>query len=279
VLKSGASPKDSALASLRGEEDIMKIRMGAVAAGITLVFYLVQSIPAQAAELKVLSAAAMAAVLSELGHQFERTTAHKLVVGYDVVGILRRQIAAGEKFDVALLTPPAMNELIKGGKIVSASRAAIARSGMGVIMRKGATKPDIGSADAFKHAMLNARSVAYTKGTPSAAYLVQLFERLGIAEQMQPKTKLSEGTGATEQAVAAGEAELGFMTLSIFLHMPGVELVGPLPPELQNYAVYVAGVGTSTKQPEAAQALVQFLTSDAAAAVIKARGMETGVPR
>jgi molybdate transport system substrate-binding protein len=257
----------------------MKIRKISVAAKIAFVLLLCQGIPARAAEIKVLSAAAMAAVLSELGDQFERTTAHKLVVGYDVVGILRRQIAAGAKFDLAVLTPPAMNELIKEGKIISGTRAAIARSGMGVIMRKGAAKPDIGSADAFKRAMLNARSIAYTRGTPSAAYLVKLFERLGIAEQMQPKTKLSEGTGATEQAVAAGEAELGFMTLSIFLHMPGVELAGPLPAELQNYAVYVAGVGTSAKEPEAAQALIQFLTSDSAAAVIKARGMEAGAPR
>jgi molybdate transport system substrate-binding protein len=260
-------------------EDIMKIGTISVAAEIAFILLLGQVIPAKAAEIRVLSAAAMAAALGELGGQFERTTTHTLVVGYDVVGVLRRQIAAGEKFDVAILTPPVMNELIKEGKIIPNTVATIARSGMGVIMHKGAPRPDIGSADAFKRAMLNAQSIAYTKGTPSAAYLVKLFERLGIAEQMKPKTKLSEGTGATEQAVSDGEAELGFMTLSIFLHMPGVELVGPLPPELQNYAVYVGGVGTSAKEPEASKALIHFLTSASAASVLRARGMDPGAPK
>jgi molybdate transport system substrate-binding protein len=243
-----------------------------------VVILLCQCIPAKAAEVKVLSAAAMAAVLSELGNQFERSTGQKLVVGYDTVGILRRQIAAGETFDVAILTPPIMDGLIAESKIVPGTLTAIAHSGMGVIMRKGEPKPDIGSVDAFKRAMLKARSIAYTKGTPSGAYLVGLFERLGIAEQMKPKTKLSEGTGATEQAVAAGEAELGFMTISIFLHVPGVELVGPLPPELQNYAVYLGGIGSLAKEPSAAKALIDFLTSGSAISIIRAKGMQPGAP-
>ena len=257
------------------------MRLCAISAVTKIAFaaLLAQGLPAAAAEVKVLSASAMAPVLSELSARFERTTAHKLVIGFDVVGVLRRQIAAGETFDVAILTASAMNDLTKDGKIVAGTRKDIARSGLGVIIRAGAPKHDISSADAFKRTLLNAQSIAYTKGTPSAAYLENLFDRLGIVEQMKSKSKVHEVTGATEQAVAAGEAELGFMTLSIILHMPGAELLGPLPPELQNYVVYAGGVGTSAKQPEAAKELIHFLASDSAVPVIRAKGMEAGVPR
>jgi molybdate transport system substrate-binding protein len=254
------------------------MRPGAIlsAAKIGLAVLLAQSFPAAAAELKVLSAAAMVPVLSELSLQFERTTAHKLMVSFDVVGVLRQQIAAGETFDVAILTASAINDLIKDGKIVADTRTDIARSGLGVIIRTGAPKHDISSADTFKQTLLNAQSIAYTKGTPSAAHLETLFDRLGIAEQMKSKSKVHQETGATEQAVAAGEAELGFMTLSIILNMPGAELLGPLPPELQNYVVYTGGVATSAQHPEAAKTLIQFLTSNSAVPVIRAKHMELG---
>lgn len=235
---------------------------------------LAQGVTVKAAEVKLLSASAMEAVVSELGSQFERTTGHKLTVRYDVAGILKRQIDAGETFDVVILTPPLIDDLVKQGKIATGTRTAIASSGMGVVVRAGAPKPDISSADAFKRALLNAKSIGYTKNTPSAAYLARLLDRLGIAEQMKPKSRLHEGTGATEQAVAAGDAELGFMTISSLLHFPGAELLGPLPPELQNYVVYTGAVGTSAQEPEAAKALINFLTSKSAVPVIKAKGME-----
>jgi len=239
---------------------------------------LAQAVAVKAAEVKLLSAAAMEAVVSELGPQFERTTGHRLTVRFGVAGVLKRQIEAGETFDVTILTPPLIDDLFKQGKIATGTRTAIASAGLGVIVRAGAPRPGISSADAFKRALLNAQSIGVTKDTPSAAYFARLIDRLGIAEQMKPKTKLHEGSGATEQAVAAGDSELGFMIIAALLHFPGAELLGPLPPELQNYTVYTGGVGTSAKEPAAAKALINFLTSKSAVPVIKAKGMEPATP-
>src|SRR5262249_40277197 len=159
----------------------------------------------EAAAVKVLSAKALRAVMNEFGPQFERVTGHKLVIQFDVIGVLKRQIDAGEGFDVALLTTTLIDELVKEGKIDVSTRADIARSGLGVIVRPGAPKPDISSAEAFKRALLQAASIGLNKDTPHTSYLISLMERLGIAEQMQPKTTLKEGDGGTLQAMTAGE--------------------------------------------------------------------------
>jgi molybdate transport system substrate-binding protein len=215
----------------------------------------------------------MRAVINELGPQFERATGNKLAIQYEVVGVLKRQIDAGEAFDVAILSPPLIDDLVKAGKIAAATRADIARAGMGVIVRAGASKPDIGSADAFKRALLNAKSISYAKEGAITTYVASLFERLGIAEQMKAKTKYA-AAGDNAQFVAADEAELGIIIISGILSVPGVELLGPLPPELQNYIVYTGGVGAAAKQGEASKALITFLKAPAAVPVLKAKGME-----
>jgi len=239
---------------------------------------LAQGIAAQAAEVKVLSAVAMRAVMNELSPQFERATGHKLVFQFDVIGVLKRQIDAGEAFDVALLTTPVMGDLVKEGKIVDGTRADIARSGISVLVRPGAPKPDISSTEAFKRALLNATAISYVKDTPTASHLARLMERLGIAEQMTPKTKLKEGAGGAAQALAAGEAEFGFMPAAAFEPVPGVELLGPLPSELQNYIGYTAGVGATAKEGEVGKALITFLKTPAAVLVLKAKGWEPITP-
>jgi molybdate transport system substrate-binding protein len=239
---------------------------------------LTQGVPAKAAEVKVLSAAALRPVMNELSPQFERATGHKLVIQFDVVGVLKRQIDAGEPFDVTILSTPLLDALVKEGKIAANTRADIARSGIGVIVRSGAPKPDISSTEAFKRALLNATAISLTKDTPYTSYLVSLMERLGIAEQMKPKTKVKEGVGASAQAVAAGEADLGFTITSAFEPVPGAELLGPLPPELQNYVGYTAGVGATAKEGEGGKALIQFLKAPAAVPVLKAKGMEPITP-
>jgi molybdate transport system substrate-binding protein len=239
---------------------------------------LAQGIPAEAADVKVLSAAALRPVLTELSPAFERTMGDKLVIQFDVVGVLKRQIDAGEPFDVTILTTPLLDELVKAGKIAANTRADIARSGIGVIVRSGAPKPDISSTDAFKRALLNATAISLTKDTPYTNYLASLMERLGIAEQMKPKTKVKEGVGAAAQAVAAGDADLGFTIMSAFEPVPGAELLGPLPPEIQNYVGYTAGVGATAKDEEAGKALLNFLKTPAAVAVLKAKGMEPITP-
>jgi molybdate transport system substrate-binding protein len=215
--------------------------------------------------------------MKELGPRFERETGHQLMIEFDVIGVLKRQIDAGEKFDVAILTTQLMDDAVKGGKVVADTRADVARSGIGVIVRTGALKPDINSADAFKRAMLNAKSISYAKEGATAIYLVSLFERLGISEQMKTKTKFPP-TGRGVQSVAEGETELGLMAISTFEAVPGAELLAPLPPELQSYTGYSAGVGIAAKEAAAGKALINFLKAPAAVPVLKAKGLEPITP-
>jgi molybdate transport system substrate-binding protein len=246
------------------------------AAKIGLMLMLSQG--AGAAEVKVLSAAAMRPVMNELGPQFERATGHKLVIQFDVIGALKRKIDAGEPFDVVILTAPVIGDLVNQGKIAGGTRTDIARSGIGVFIRMDARKPDIQSADAFKRAMLDAKSIVYAKDTPVSAYLPVLFDRLGIAEQMKPKIQFADGPGAAAKAVAAGQAELGFGVVSAFEPTPELQLFALLPAELQNYIVYTGGVGTAASNAATGKALIDFLKTPAAAPVLRAKGMDPASP-
>lgn len=248
-----------------------------------------QGLAAQAAEVKVIAGVAMSAVWEELGPQFERATGHKPVIWYGNRGPIKRRVEAGEAFDLLVTGSLGLDEYTKQGKIAADTRTGIARVGMGVGVRAGAPKPDISSVDAFKRALLNAKSVTFNPESAVGIHLVGVFERLGIAEQMQAKNEWLDRTRKTRQpsgqsagrvlqAVADGEAELGFMFTNELLSVRGVALVGPFPPELQRYNVFTAGVATAAEQPEAAKALIKFLTSPAAIAVIKAKGMEPAAP-
>jgi molybdate transport system substrate-binding protein len=242
-----------------------------------LMVLLSDGVAAEAAEVKVLCASAMRSVINELGPRFERETGHKLVIQFDVIGALKRQIDAGERFDVAILTTPLINDAVKDGKIAVGTHADVARSGLGVIVRAGAPKPDISSAEAFKRTLLNAKSISYAKEGATAIYLASLFERLGITEQMKPKTKFPP-TGHGVQFVAEGKTALMLMAISTFEPLPGAELLGPLPPELQSYIGYSAGVGSAAKEADAGKALINFLKAPAAVPVLKAKGMEPMSP-
>ena len=244
---------------------------------IGLMILLTQGVAVQAAEVKVLCASAMRSVMKELGPRFERETGNKLVIQFDVVGALKRQIDAGEGFDVAILTTPLINDAFKEGKIAAGTRADVARSGLGVIARTGVPKPDISSAEAFKRTLLNAKSISYAKEGATAIYLESLFKRLGITEQMKAKTKFPPA-GRGVQLVADGETELMLMAISTFEPAPGAELLGPLPPELQSYVGYSAGVGITAKEGAAGKALINFLKAPAAVPVLKAKGMEPMSP-
>lgn len=246
------------------------------AAKIGFMILLAQGLAAEAAEVKLIAGAALSAVMGELGPQFERATGHNLVIWYGISGTTKRRMAAGEAFDLAVIG--GLDDYIKQGKIAAGTRTEIARVGMGVGVRAGAPKPDIGSVDAFKRALLNAKSVTYLPEGVAGKHLARVLERLGISEQMKAKTKPQQGVKGLAQAVAGGEAELGFAPTNQLLSFSGVELVGPFPPELQDYALFTAGVGTAAEQPEAAKALIKFLTSPAATAVIRAKGMEPRTP-
>jgi len=255
----------------------MKTRFFPTAA-IGFALLLVQCFAAQAAEVKVISGVAMRAVWEELGPQFERSSGHKLTIWYGYRASIRQRIDAGEAFDLAVFGKAGLDAYIKKGMIAADTRTEIARVGMGVGTRTGAPKPDIGSTDAFKRALLNAKSVSYNPKGAVGLHLANVFERLGIAEQMKAKNiwrQQQSGPSYTAQAMANGEAELGFTFSNEILLTRGVEFVGSFPPDLQHYNLFTAGVATSAKQPEAAKALIKFLGSAAAAAVIKAKGMES----
>src|SRR5215216_906678 len=229
---------------------------------------------AQAGEIKVMMSAAFKEAYLELVPQFERASEHKVVTIQAPTIDMMTRLKGGETVDLVIMAGPSIDELIKDGKIVPGSRADLAKSGIGVAVRQGAPKPDIGSADALKRALLAAQSVAYSTG-PSGVYLAGLFQRMGIADALKPKIKQVKGepVGAV---VARGEAEIGFQQVSELLPVAGIDFLGPLPPEIQEITVFAAGLHVNAKEPEAAKALVKFLTAPATAPVIKKTGMEPG---
>jgi molybdate transport system substrate-binding protein len=254
-------------------EDVMRI----VLLGLAMVV-MAAGAPrgAAGAEIKVLTAGAFKQVLLALVPDFERTSGHKLTVENDTVGALTKRIAGGEAFDLAVLTPKAVDDLAKEGKFAAGSRANLARVGVGVVVKDGTPKPDISSVAAFKQALLAAKSVAYidpAAGGSSGIYVAGLLDKLGIAADVKPKAKLIPG-GAVAEHVAKGEAELGIHQISEILPVKGVTLVGPLPAEIQNYTVYAAGIGAHAKESDAAKALIKALSGPAAAEVLKSKGME-----
>jgi molybdate transport system substrate-binding protein len=242
-------------------------------AGLGFTVLLAQVDFANAAEIKVWTARAIATVLAEVGPQFERATSHKLTVSVGLPAEFVRRADAGEPFDLIITGSPPLDGLIKDGKIIANTRTNIARSGIGVEMRAGAPKPDISSVEAFKRALLDAKSIAYLKDVGSGIYIARLLEHLGIAEAIKSKVTRPESDIVSE-LVAKGEVELGLIVITQILTTPGVELVGPLPPEIQSYVAFTAGIGANSKAPEAARDLIRFLSGPIAAPVIEAQGME-----
>jgi molybdate transport system substrate-binding protein len=230
---------------------------------------------ARAAELRVFATRSIATVLDKIGPEFERTTGHKLVVTTDIAIRMVRQIYAGEPFDFLVAAPSQIDGLISDGKIIAATRTNLVRSGIGVQVRAGAPKPDISSVEAFKRALLNAKSIAYLKEGQSGVYLAKLLERLGVAEAIKSKVTRPD-TDVVSELVAKGEIELGMVVITQILTTPGVALVGPLPEEIQSYITFTAGVSASSKVPDAAKALMMFLKGPTAIPVIKSQGMEPG---
>ena len=229
----------------------------------------------RAADIKVLSTRAVMTILETVGPEFERTTGHKLHVSSDIAINHVRRVMAGDPFDLLVASPGQMDDLIRNGRIVAATRTNLVRSGIGVEVKAGAPKPDIGTMEAFKQALLRAKSVGYLKEGQSGVYLHRLFERIGIADALGPKA-VRPDTDSVSELVAKGEIELGLVVITQILTTPGVELVGPIPAEIQSYITFVAGIGTSANAPDAARALLDFLKSPAVLPVIRAQGMEPG---
>ena len=232
---------------------------------------------AGAAEISLFSPLAMKGAMPEVVAQFEKSSPHKVKVEYGTVGALFDRLQKDEGADVAIVSGPRLDDLLKQGKIVGGSRADIAKVGIGLFVRAGAPKPDIVSVDAFKRTLLAAKSVSYgdpAAGGVSGVHMAGLVDRLGIAADMKPKTKLFANSHAVLEAVAKGEAEIGIGLTSDVALLPGVDLVGALPGEVQNFTLYAAGIPASSKQADAGKAFIQFLSSPIGRAVLKAKGFE-----
>jgi len=232
-----------------------------------------------AADVKILTAGAFKQVVLALVPDFEKQTGNKVVVDNDTAGGLKKRIEGGESFDVAVITPTVIDELAGAGKIAAGSRVNLASVGVGVVVKEGAPKPDVSTVDAFKRALLAAKSVAYidpASGGSSGIYVDKLLERLGIADQVRPKAKLKKG-GYVAELIVSGEAELGVHQISEIVPVKGAALVGPLPKEIQNTTTYAAGLSATPQNKEAAQALIKMFSGPAAAALLKSKGMEPAI--
>lgn len=223
--------------------------------------------------ITVLSSLATREAYLELVPQFEKTTGHKVETTWAGTVVIMKRMADGDVFDLVISSNASIGDLAKQNKIVAGSATNLAKTGIGIGARKGTTKPDIGTADAFKRAMLNAKSIGLSTG-PSGVYLEKLFEKLGIADAVKPKIKQIPSGGTVATLLANGEADIGFQQISEIAHAEGVDYVGPLPPDLQLISVFTAGVHTGAKHPGEAQALVKFLTTPAGIAVMKKHGLE-----
>ena len=259
----------------------MKKRSLFLASHIGCLWLLVLSIVAQAAEMKVLSAIAVQPVMEDLGPKFERATSHKLAMTFDSVGGVVKRVQGGEPADVVVIARQGIDDLVKDGKAAADSVTVVARSFLGVAVRKGAPKPDISSPEAFKRMLRNAKSMTYSNPAfdgVSGLQVIKVFERLGIADAMKPKTVFLPKAGPVGVLVANGEAELAMQHISELLPVAGIEVVGPVPSDLHDSIVFSAAIIGSTKDAEAAKALVHFLRTPEAAAVIRTKGMERAAP-
>jgi molybdate transport system substrate-binding protein len=234
---------------------------------------------ASAVEINALVTTALKTSIEELAPQFERVTGHKLRAAYGPSNALSKRIVDGEDADLVILGGDGIDDLIKRGKVIDGSDAKIARSMIGAAVAKGAPRPDISSTEAFKRALLAAKSVAYTdpaSGGASGLFLAKVFAEMGIAAALSAKAKLAAGgpDGFAATFVAKAEAEIALQPIPELMAVPGVDVVGPLPGDFQNASTYAAGVTVFAAEAEAAEALVKFLATPTAAAVFKSKGLE-----
>jgi len=227
--------------------------------------------PADAAEIKVLSTVGMQPATPAIFAEFEAATGHKVAVTYGLAAVLKNSVLDGARADVLILTAPTIDELVKANKVAAASKTDVARSGVGVGVKAGAPKPDIGTADALKNAILAAKSIGYSREGASGVAFARAVELLGLTDQVKAKYK-DTGTKASEM-VAAGDIELAAAQIPELLAVPGVDVVGPLPAELQTVTIFSVGLSTEAKDSDAAKALIEFLAGPRAAPIYKTKGL------
>ena len=245
-------------------------------ASIILAGALLLSGLASAEEIKVLSTQATQEAYLELAAQFEKASGHKVSTIFTGTLNVQKRLADGEPYDMIIMAAPAIDEQIKLGKALAGSRVDFAQSGTGLAVRKGAPKPDISSPDALKKTLLAAKSIGYSTG-PSGLYMLSVFEKMGIADQVKGKLKQTPSGVFVGTLIANGDAEIGFQQISELVHFAGIDYVGPLPGNLQRMTMFSTGIHAGAKQADAAKALVKFITAPSAASIIRKHGLEPGL--
>ena len=229
---------------------------------------------AQVPPVRVLVSNGMKAAMEQLQPRCEHAIGHSLALQFNSTAALKKEIAAGEEFDLAMVTVEAIDDLAKQAKVVGGSRAALGHSRLGIGIRAGAAKPDIHTAEALKRALLGARSITFPEDGASRPNIEQMFNRLGIAAALQSRIMLVQGSGPATQSVADGRAEMVITLFSEIVPVHGAEILGPLPGEFQYNVSFEGVVSATAKNPDAARALLAFLTGPEAGAVFKASGLD-----
>jgi len=228
--------------------------------------------PVQAAEITVLGGMGVVSGLHDLAPAFEKMTGHKVIVRFVQTADINQKINSGAPADIAALQPQQVDAFIKDGKMVAGTKTNFVQAGVGVAVKTGARRPDISTVEAFKTAMLKAKSIGYSRGG-SGLISAQVMEKLGIADQLKAKTKFIDGIPVAE-VVAKGEVEIGLQQINVILPVKGADYIGPLPKELRETVKFSAGVLTTSKQPEVAKAFLRFIASAEAAPLLRKSGME-----
>jgi molybdate transport system substrate-binding protein len=257
----------------------MTTKMRHVCAPVVLIAVLLLARTVVAAdEIRVMTSGAFTAAYLELAQDFQRATGHRIVteatsMGTGPTGIVAR-LERGEAIDVIIVADVDLERLINARRVRPGTRVELARSAIGMGVRRGAPKPDISSVDALKRTLLAAKSIAYSASVSGTYLSTELFQRLGVAEQVLPKSRRIEGGERVGAVVARGDAEIGFQQISELLPVDGIDFVGPLPPEVQRVTIFSAGVGTASAHPSTARSFIEFLASPAAPAAIERTSLE-----
>jgi molybdate transport system substrate-binding protein len=228
---------------------------------------------AGAEEIKVISTQATQEAYLELVTQFEKASGHKVTTIFSGTLNVQKRLADGEPYDMIIMAGPAIDEQVKLGKAVAGSRVDFAQSGTGLAVRKGAPKPDISSPDALKKTLLAAKSIGYSTG-PSGLYMLSVFEKMGIAEQVKGKLKQTPSGVFVGTLITNGDAEIGFQQISELKPVAGIDIIGPLPDELQKITVFSAGIAAVSREPDAGKALIKFLASPEARDTLVKSGLD-----
>ena len=258
----------------------VSVNLRAFALAILSVFLL--TITASAAEVRVMISGGLTAAYKALVPEFERSSGHKVLTAYGpsmgtTANAIPVRLERGEPADVLIMVGYALGDLVKQGKVIADSRVDVAKSPIGVAVKSGTPKPDISSADAVKATLLAAKSIAYSDSASGVYVSTEMFQRLGIADAMKDKARKIPAEPVA-RVVARGDAEIGFQQISELLPVPGIDIVGQLPPDLQKITVFSAGIAAVAKEPEAGKALIKFLASPAASAAIIKSGIEPIAP-